>query len=94
MLYAKLRRRFGKVVTYEDDPAAHLKTEFGFDVAQVARGHYGPQSYHDFIGFQVSKPVLERAFRDTYALELDEVFSASTLRWAPIATRSAGSSPG
>jgi hypothetical protein len=74
MLYAKLRRRFGKIVTYEDDPAAHLKTEFGFDVAQVARGHYGPDSYHDFIGFQVSKPVLERAFRKTYALELNETF--------------------
>jgi hypothetical protein len=48
--------------------------EFGFDVLQVARGKYAPQSYHDFIGFQVSKPLLERAFRDTYGLELQEVF--------------------
>ncbi len=74
LLYPKLERRFGKTITYEDDPAAHLKTEFGFDVVQVARGHYGPESYHDFIGFNVAKPVLERAFRDTYGLELSDVF--------------------
>lgn len=72
--YPKLRREFGSVVTYEDDPAAHLKVEFGFDVLQVARGSYAPKAYHDFIGFKVAKPVLERAFRDTYGLELKDVF--------------------
>jgi hypothetical protein len=72
--YPKLKRKFGRSVTYEDDPIAHLKVEFGFDVLQVAEGHYAPQSYHDFVGFRVSKPVLERAFRDTYGLELPDVF--------------------
>jgi hypothetical protein len=72
--YPKLRREFGRSVTYEDNPVAHLKVEFGFDVLQVARGKYAPQSYHDFIGFDVSKPLLERAFHDTYGLELQEVF--------------------
>jgi hypothetical protein len=37
-----------------------MKVGFGFDVDQVAKGHYAPKVYHDFIGFQVSKPVLER----------------------------------
>ena len=74
MLYPELKQEFGNVVTYEDNPAAHLKTEFGFDVAQVARGHYAPQSYHDFIGFEVSKPLLERAFKETYGLDLKDVF--------------------
>ena len=72
--YPKLRRKFGRSVTYEDDPAAHIKVEFGFDVLQVARGNYAPQSYHDFIGFYVSKPLLERSFHDTYGLEPEEVF--------------------
>lgn len=72
--YPKLRRKYGPVVTYEDDPAAHLKVEFGFDVLQVARGNYAPQAYHDFIGFKVSKPVLERAFLDTYSVQLQDVF--------------------
>ncbi len=72
--YPKLRRQYGDIVTYEDDPSAHLKVEFGFDVLQVARGNYAPQSYHDFIGFKVAKPLLERAFRDTYGIELKDVF--------------------
>jgi hypothetical protein len=72
--YPKLRARFGNDVTYADNPAAHLKIEFGFDVAQVAQGNYAPQDYHDFIGFQVSKDLLERAFRDTYGLELKDQF--------------------
>ena len=74
LLYPKLRMKFGPVVTYEDDPAAHLKVEFGFDVVQVAQGAYAPQAYHDYIGFQVSKPVLERAFTDTYCLPLKSLF--------------------
>jgi hypothetical protein len=79
LLYPKLRRKFGQEVPYADDPGAHLKTEFGFDVLQVARGHYVSDAYRDFIGFEVSKPVLEAAFRDTYGLSLDDVFTALDL---------------
>ena len=74
ILYPKLRRRFGKEVTYWDNPLSHLRTEFGFDVLQVAQGRYAPERYHAFIGFQVAKPVLERAFQDTYGIELKDVF--------------------
>src|SRR5215472_4782557 len=74
LLYPELRRKFGSEVTYADNPVAHLKTEFGFDVLQVARGHYAPRAYHDFIGFQVSKDMLERAFRFTYGLTLKDLF--------------------
>lgn len=73
ILYPKLRKKHGDFVTYEDDPLAHVKTEFGFDVLQVAKQRYAPQSYHDFIGFQVAVPLLERAFRETYGLELRDV---------------------
>ena len=77
--YPKLQRRYGKEVTYEDDPKAHIRTEFGFDVAQVAKQRYAPQSYHDFIGFKVSKPLMERAFRETYGIELKDVFTTLDL---------------
>lgn len=77
--YPKLRRLFGRSVTYEDDKVAHLKTEFGFDVSQVARGRYAPKSYHDFIGFRVSKRLLEQAFKDTYGLELTDVIKHEDL---------------
>jgi hypothetical protein len=73
--YPKLKRKFGSVMTYEENPLAHIRVEFGFDVLQVARGNYAPQSYHDFIGFKVSKEVLERAFHDTYSLEMKDIFS-------------------
>jgi hypothetical protein len=77
--YPKLKREFGPEVTYEDAPAAHIRVEFGFDVVQVARGNYAPKSYHDFIGFEVSKDLLDRAFRDTYSLELGDVFKSVDL---------------
>ncbi len=75
VLYPKLRARYGDRVTYVEDPTAHLRTEFGFDVVQLARGSYASQSYHDFIGFKVSKPVLERAFKKTYGIEITDVFA-------------------
>lgn len=91
ILYPQLRERFGDVVTYEQSPSAHLKTEFGFDVVQVARGTYASGAYHDFIGFEVSKPVMERAFKSTYGLELKDVFesidlSIGTFRWTVSST--------
>lgn len=79
LLYPKLRRKYGKVVTYWDDHNSHLQTEFAFDVLQVAQGRYAPDQYRSFIGFEVSKPVLERAFRDTYGLELKDVFGTLDL---------------
>jgi len=75
ILYPKLAQKFGKTVTYWDDPTSHIRTEFGLDVLQVANQRYASNKYHKFIGFEVSKPVLERAFRDTYGIELKDVFS-------------------
>jgi hypothetical protein len=73
--FPKLAKKFGKEVTYEDNPKAHIRTEFGFDVTQVAKNRYTSDSYHDFIGFEISKPVLERAFLDTYGIPLKDVIS-------------------
>jgi hypothetical protein len=78
-LYKKLLRKFGPVVYYEDDPSAHLKTEFSFDVLQVARGFYAPQAYHDFIGFGVAADLLDRGFARTYCVHLSEIFDDPTL---------------
>jgi hypothetical protein len=73
MLYPELQKKYGSVMTYEDNPIAHVKTEFGFDVLEVAKGRYAPDSYHDFIGFEVAAPLLERAFQETYGLDLTSV---------------------
>ena len=75
ILYPKLKKKYGDSVTYEQDKLAHVKTEFGFDVLEVARGRYAPDAYHDFIGFGVSGPLLEQAFQETYGLDLKEVLT-------------------
>lgn len=79
LVYPKLRRKFGPVVTYEDDPARHLKTEFALDVIQVSRGSYAPDSYHDFIGFEVSQALLERGFESTYGFPMHDIFLSEDL---------------
>jgi zinc dependent phospholipase C len=75
LLYPKLEKKYGDSVTYEEDKLAHVKTEFGFDVLEVAQGRYAPDNYHDFIGFEVSVPLLEQAFQETYGLELKSVLT-------------------
>jgi len=75
ILYPALRKKYADVATYEDDPAAHLKTEFGFDVLEVAKERYAADTYHDFIGFEVCKTLLERAFQEIYSMPLQSLFS-------------------
>jgi hypothetical protein len=73
--FPKLRRKYGAETTYYDDPKAHIRTEFGFDMVQVAKNRYTSDRYHDFIGFEVSQDLLKRAFQDTYSIPLDSVLS-------------------
>lgn len=73
MLYPKLEEKYGNVVTYEEDPVAHVKTEFGFDVLEVAQGRYTAENYHNFVGFNVALPLLNQAFKETYGLELKDL---------------------
>jgi hypothetical protein len=79
LLFPKLGLKFGKHVTYADDALSHVKTEFSFDVLQVTQGHYAPDSYHGFIGFEVSRKLMGRAFQETYGLKLDQVFANVSL---------------
>jgi len=77
--YPKLRAKYGNSVRYAQDHTAHLKTEFGFDMVQVAKNRYASQQYHDFIGFQVAKPLLERSFPIVYGVELKDVLTHEDL---------------
>jgi hypothetical protein len=98
IVYPKMRK-FGNIATYDEDHISHKRIEFAFDVLQTARGNYFPQSYHNFIGFQVAQPVLERAFLKTYGQKITSVFlnfplAVATFRWSvksllPALTRTA-----
>ncbi|HEX6463158.1 MAG TPA: zinc dependent phospholipase C family protein [Vicinamibacterales bacterium] len=79
LIYPKMRRKFGDDVPYYEAPKEHLMVEFAFDVLLVAHGGYKLQAYHDFIGFKVAKPLLERAFRETYGLDMGGLFLSEDL---------------
>jgi hypothetical protein len=99
LMYPELKQKYGPVVTYEQDPISHVRMEFSFDIVQTARGNYASTTYQSFIGFKVSRPVLERAFLKTYGLDINDIFkdfslSIETFRWInknffPLITRAA-----
>jgi hypothetical protein len=99
IIYPKLQKKFGDVVTYNDDHTSHSRMEFAYDVLQIGQNGYTSEGYHDFIGFNISVPVLEKAFYETYGRKLGSIFSninssINTMRWGvrnlfPVLTKSA-----
>jgi hypothetical protein len=77
--FPKLENKYGNEVTYADDPKAHIRTEFGFDMVQVAKNRYTSDRYHDFVGFEIDKPLLERAFQEIYCMPLSDVIKNEDL---------------
>src|SRR6185369_13729085 len=74
-IYPKLRKKYGDSVTYAEDHAAHLQTEFRFDVLQMSRSKGSPDIYGHTLGFNVPERVLDEAFHKTYGLHLDDLFT-------------------
>jgi len=75
LLFPKLKAKYGDEVTYAESPSSHVRTEYSFDIVQIAAGAYLPEAYHTFIGFQVSRELLDRAFQETYGLETKDIFN-------------------
>jgi hypothetical protein len=74
MMFPDLRAKYGNTIPYAKAPARHVMVELSFDIVQAAAGLYPQEVYHAFIGFKVAKPLIERAFRDVYDLEVSDVF--------------------
>lgn len=86
ILYPKLKKKFGDVVTYDNDHSSHSCMEFAYDVIQTVKGNYASTAYHNFIGFNIATPVLSRAFQKVYGQQLEDVFpkfdsAINTFRW-------------
>ena len=102
LTYPKVEKKFGDIVTYGEDPVSHIRMEFSYDVLQTARGNYAPDAYHDFIGFKVARPLLEKSFLRTYGININDLFNnlgrtIGTFRWVvkdlfPVITRAAWAS--
>jgi hypothetical protein len=71
--FPKLEDKFGRVVTYDQSPHGHVRTEYGFDIEQLSKREFAPPSYMDHIGFRVPRRQLERAFRETYGIPAPEI---------------------
>jgi hypothetical protein len=76
ILFPRLKKKYGSTVTFDEGANQHGRVEFGFDVLQTARGNYASNAYHDFIGFQISDSVLDRAFLKTYGLKITSAFTS------------------
>ena len=87
IVFPKLQHKYGDVVTYAQAPRQHVIVEFSFDIVHAVGGAFLPDTYKRFIGFRVATPLLERAVRETYGLEMRDLFgdldrSISTYRYA------------
>jgi hypothetical protein len=71
--FPNLEAKFGPSVTYDQSPHSHVRTEFAFDIGQVSKRTFAPPAYLKFIGFQVPRKLLERAFRETYGIDSHEL---------------------
>jgi hypothetical protein len=71
--FPKLARKYGESVTYDEDPHAHVRTEFAFDIDQLSHHRLAPAAYLRHIGLKVPRALVERSFYETYGLHLYEV---------------------
>ncbi|HKE28896.1 MAG TPA: zinc dependent phospholipase C family protein [Bryobacteraceae bacterium] len=70
--FPRLASRYGEVITFEQAEIAHGRVETGFDMAQIGLRRFAPV-YRSAIGFRVAQDLLDRAFRQTYALSVRSV---------------------
>ncbi len=68
-----LAKKYGSIVTYDENPHAHVRTEYAFDVGQLSKHTFAPPAFMRFIGFRVPRGLLERAFVATYGIEVREL---------------------
>ncbi len=88
--FPKLRREFGPIVTYDESPHSHIRTEFAFDIGELTNSAFAPPAYLRFIGFKVPRKFLEQAFFDTYGFDIHELLGRAhpALRSYRISVRS------
>jgi hypothetical protein len=84
--FPKLRAKYGAVVTYDESPHGHVRTEFAFDIDQLSKRRIAPSAYLQHVGFMVPVRLLGQAFYETYGLHLRSNFfqraSIRSYRWS------------
>jgi hypothetical protein len=75
--FPKLERKYGNSVTYGESPHGHVRTEFAFDVQELANLEFAPPAYLRAVGFRVPGKFLERAFVHTYGFDVRSVLGSA-----------------
>jgi len=70
IVFPNLQEKYGPVVTYDDSPHGHIRTEFVFDINQLSKRRLAPSKYLSHVGLEASPRLLEVAFFETYGLHL------------------------
>jgi len=71
--FPNLGKKFGPVVTYDESPHAHVRTEFAFDIDQLSQARFTPAAYLRHVGLKIPLRLLDQAFYETYGLHLNKV---------------------
>jgi hypothetical protein len=71
--FPKLGARYGQVVNYAESPQAHVRTEFAFDINQLSKRRFAPSAYLSFVGLEVPRQLLRKAFFETYGINLPDI---------------------
>jgi hypothetical protein len=69
--FPKLAAKYGPVVAFGEDESAHVRTEFAFDIDEIAHHRFAPVHYLRHVGLNVPTQQLAAAFYDTYGLSAD-----------------------
>lgn len=85
--FPKLRQEYGPVVTYDESPHAHVRTEFAFDIDQLSKDRTAPAGYLRHVGLKVATRLMQESFYETYGLRLNTMWvnpraEADTYRWS------------
>ena len=73
LTFPKLAKKYGAAITYDENPHAHIRTEFAFDIDQLSKQRLAPGAYLRFIGLRVPYGQLSQAFEQTYSLRLRDI---------------------
>ena len=71
--FPKLEQKYGTNVNYAQNPHAHVQTEFAFDINQLSKRRFAPSEYTRFVGLEVPRDLLRKAFFETYGLNLPDI---------------------
>jgi hypothetical protein len=85
--FPNLAAKYGPVVTYDESPHGHVRTEFAFDIDQLSKRRIAPSAYLRHVGLKVPVRLLGEAFYETYGLPLRSTgihhgIAVETYRWS------------